>query len=465
MPKSILSDVAARRKRSLLFERLDHRCLLAALLPGHHDIPDFVASPTVSSVQSGGWNDPQTWSGNRVPTTDDLVRVSHGHTVRLVSQAADVSAIGVHGDLEIATEVRVDNVIVYHHGHLSMLPGTEMIFADGQLDLANDPLQWGQALIVQGEWTATGEEKTPYVRATGDIPVGATSFVADQIPTNWQVGDTLVLPETAQSSLSRTGGLLEQSETVKIAGIDGNRIHFDQPAKFPHHGISPNPFGVQRFAHVANLTRSITLRSENPSGLRAHTVVTHHADVDLENVAFVGLGRTSAHRPVNDSVINDTTTHIGTNPAGRYPFHAHHLHGSLSLTGSVVEDGEKWGITIHRTNDAVVENNVVYDTDGAGIATEDATEVGNVFAGNLVIKVDGGHQFRDLRAGARQTGGVPLGTPEVELGADGSGFWFRGPANVVRDNFVYDANGYGYNYNGYYQEDGQTRQVQEFRDN
>ncbi|WP_160168410.1 calcium-binding protein [Novipirellula maiorica] len=438
---------------------------MATLLPGPHGIPDFVEDETVSTVASGYWGDASIWSNGQVPGVSDRVLIRSEHDVVFDNGDIDVLAIGVHGELEISASLRVKDFVVYQDGSLSMLSGAEVVFADAANSI-DDPLQWGTGLIVQGEWTATGEAKTPYVRAVSDIPAGSTQFTADEIPLGWEVGDILALPETAQSVVTRSGKPLEESETVTIAKIEGKTIHFTSAASFNHNGISPNPFEIERFAHVANLTRSIVLRSENPQGFRGHTVATYQAQVDLDGVAFVGLGRTSADEAVDDTVISDggDVIHVGANPAGRYPFHTHHLHGSVALTDSVVQDGLKWGITIHKTNNGLIEDNIVYDVDGGGIVTEDGDEFGNQFLGNLVIKVDGGHQVGDGRAGAMQNLPRSISKPTIETGADGSGFWFRGPANVVEGNFVYDAASYGYNYNGYYRQ-GTTRQVTSFRDN
>ncbi|WP_372716871.1 calcium-binding protein [Novipirellula sp.] len=456
---------ACKAFRKLEVQQLECRNLLAALLPGPHGIPDFVDDETVSTVASGHWGDAAIWSTGRVPGASDRVLIQNEHDVVFDNGESDVLAIGVHGELEISALLRVKDFVVYEDGSLLMNSGAEVVFADVANSI-DDPLQWGTGLIVQGEWKATAETKTPYVRAVSDIPAGSTHFTADELPLGWAVGDVLALPETAQSVVTRSGKPLEESETVTIAKIEGKTIHFTSPANFNHNGISPNPFEIERFAHVANLTRSIVLRSENPQGFRGHTVATHKAQVDLEGVAFVGLGRTSADEAVDDTVISDAgnVIHVGTNPAGRYPFHTHHLHGSVALSDSVVQDGLKWGITIHKTNDGLIADNIVYDVDGGGIVTEDGDEIGNQFLGNLIIKVDGGHQTGDIRGGARQTLPPSVSKPSVEIGADGSGFWFRGPANVVERNFVYDAASYGYNYNGYYRE-GETLQVTSFRDN
>ena len=126
------------------------------------------------------------------------------------------------------------------------------------------------------------------------------------------------------------------------------------------------------------------VRSENPRGTRGHTMFISRADVDLRYAAFVELGRT--RNGAVDSTRLDTrgrTRRIGTNQLGRYAVHFHHAFGprtppangyQFTLIGNAVDGAPKWGITVHRSHYGLVRDNVVYDTRGAGIATEDGSE-------------------------------------------------------------------------------------------
>ena len=141
----------------------------------------------------------------------------------------------------------------------------------------------------------------------------------------------------------------------------------------------------------------------------------------------------------------------------------------FEISGSVVEDGWRWGITVDNTDNSLIENNIVYEAAGAGIVTVSGTETGNVFTGNLVIKVEGGHQIEDQRGGVTRPQDELLGQL-VEIAVDGSAFWFRSTAGTIENNFVYDAAGYGYNFNGYYNavfNDPQlnVEQIDSFRNN
>ena len=404
---------------------------------------------------------------------------------------AEIDSLEIIGQLEFATDqdtsLLVTTITVLPSGSLTI--GTadnpvadsvsiNIVFRDvalqtGTLDAPGiDPSQYGNGLLVFGELTTHGADKTPYVRAESDILRGSTSIELSEVPEDWRVGDRLLLPETAQTAIrSNRTGEINESEEVTIAAIDGNTIEFETAVRFDHLGISDNPFEVERYAHIGNLTRNVVLQSENGEGVRGHVFLTATAVVDVDNTSFIELGRTQAEFISNDTVVDESgeVLRIGENQSGPYAFHANHLSTPLELSGSVVEDGWRWGITVNNTDNSLIENNIVYEAAGAGIVTVAGTETGNVFTGNLVIKVEGGHQVGDSRGGAQGIND-PLTGRFVEIATDGSAFWFRATAGTVENNFVYDATGYGYNFNGYYTSVGNdpsldVQQIESFRNN
>jgi hypothetical protein len=121
----------------------------------HDHIPDFCASPTISSAGSGPWSSPGTWSPARVPLTTDRVAVAAGTVVTLdVQHGAAIRCVGIHGELRFdpASDTRLwaGEVLVYAGGHLQIgtaaqpLPAArraEIVIADKALDPVADPGQ------------------------------------------------------------------------------------------------------------------------------------------------------------------------------------------------------------------------------------------------------------------------------------------------------------------------------------
>ena len=491
--------------RKLYLEQLEGRRLLSAngghhhltevlvtdtsIITAHDVIPRFVSTPTDLAVRNGAWNSPETWADGTVPTGEDLVRIDEEFAVQ-INAHAEVGSLEILGDLKFATGVNTSltatTIVVLPSGTLTI--GTadkpvaanvsaKIIFRDtplrsGTLERPGvDPYQYSNGILVLGEMTTHGTSKTPYVRLDRDISRGGTSIELPKAPLDWQVGDILVLPQTTQEPVIKGSPSIDETETVTIERINGTTVEFAETIAYDHKGISENPFSVEVYPHVANLTRNVVFQSENSEGVRGHVFATATAIVKVDNTSFLGLGRTDAKRVTDNTIVNEAgqVVHIGSNQAGRYAFHAHHLVDPFRLSGSVVEDGWRWGITVHNTDSSLIERNVVYEATGAGIMTEDGSETSNVFRGNLVIKVEGGHQVGDKRGGVTWHENV-LGERFLDVAVDGSGFWLRASAGTFEDNFVYDAVGFGYNFNGYYRTtenspDFSIQQIDSFRNN
>ena len=140
---------------------------------------------------------------------------------------------------------------------------------------------------------------------------------------------------------------------------------------------------------------------------------------------------------------------VGTNQIGRYAIHFHHNFGpaiapangyQYTLIGNAVRGAAKWGITIHNTHFGLVQDNVVYETRGAAIVTEDGTESFNVFDHNFSVRTEGAGDNAPPRGG--YGGGGP------DPGGDGSSFWFSGPNNYVRNNVAASAEMSGFSLAG-----------------
>jgi hypothetical protein len=146
--------------------------------------------------------------------------------------------------------------------------------------------------------------------------------------------------------------------------------------------------------------------------------------VDIRYVAFQNMGRTTVQPLDSTTFDGSSVTHVGTNQIGRYPIHMHHTMGpqtqpangyQYTLIGNAIEETTKWAITVHNSHFGLIQDNVVFKSPGSGVMTEDGSESRNVFAHNFVVGSWG--------SGGRQGGG-----------REGSGYWFRGTDNYVRDN-------------------------------
>lgn len=411
--------------------------------------PDRVPlpQPTMTAVKNGDWSDPTVWSGGVVPGASDNPFVPQGISLTIASgtwqhaiidgtltpldncRISCVTLMQLRGSLNIGTSAQPANNVV-------------IMFADVPCNTAVDPGQYLNGLVnVSGNMVLYGQPKTPWVYAPATVP-GATSISVTQA--GWQVGDQLVFSDTAQTLQTYSVTFAPHCETVTITGISGNVVQFSPPLQYAHRACSTD---LTLLPPVLNLTRSITFTSANPNGARGHAIFLHDANVTMSGVRFDNLGRTTGKVVTNSATWDSSgnVTHVGTNQIGRYSCHCHHTCSSVSITNCSITNGVKWGLVVHDVLDSTFSQNVIYNFAGAGVMTETSHELRNAFDGNCVCKVANAGRYDSQ-------GGVVFsadGAQQLDVGFNGSGFWFRGGNNHVQNNVAVNCEFAGFEYDGY----------------
>jgi hypothetical protein len=424
-------------------------------------VPEFCPAPTAISTADGAWSNPAVWSGRRVPAEGDRVAIAAGHTI-VYDAASDarIACIDIRGRLKFATEtstrLRTANITVWDEGFLeigtsgtplSAAASAEIVIADQNIDRQLDPAELGAGIESLGKITMHGAVKAPtFVRLAAEPLAGQTVLVAEQPVASWRPGDHIVIPDTRQLRESQRGENYQpQDEKLTIAAVEGNRITLSTPLRFDHKGARNAEGKLEFLPHIGNLSRNIVIRSENPQGTRGHMIFMSRSDVDLRYVEVRDMGRTRLGVLDNTEFNEDgTAAKLGTNQIGRYAIHFHHYFGpratpadgyQFTVVGCSVDSTPKWGVTVHDSHYGLVQDNVVYNTHGAGIVTEDGTESYNVFEHNFAMRSTGSGEFAP-RSGYSGAGNDP--------GGEGAGFWFRGPNNYIRGNVAANADTFGF---------------------
>ena len=338
----------------------------------HNDtIPNFAQNATIVSATNGNWSSTSTWDLGRVPTASDIVLVNHAVTYESSIGIADVIGIAAGGALRFRTDIntllQVGVLLVQPNGILEVGTASqpisssvtaEIIIRNRSLNGTSDPDQYGTGLIsIDGIVTMHGAVKTPtFVRTATEPRAANTTLTLEQPVTGWRVGDRIFLPDTRQvhpdNWFNENYALQIEERTIQSISADGRTITLSSALSFDHRGardadgvstVLSN--GIKLLPHVGNLTRNIVIRSENPSGTRGHTLLTHRTNAEISYVQFQDMGRTKAE-PLSRS----------TNHIGRYPLHAHHLWGPTNPTntgyqfkfvGNAINDSLKWPMAIH----------------------------------------------------------------------------------------------------------------------
>ena len=424
-------------------------------------VPEFCAHPTATSVSGGAWSNPATWSTGKVPAADAKVAISKGHDVIYdVVSDARIACIEVGGRLRFRTDantrLKTANLMVIDGGYLEIGSAAtpiahdvtaEIIIADQTIDRQLDPAELGAGIESLGKIVMHGAMKSPtFVRLAREPLAGQTTLALEQSVKGWAVGDEIVIPDTRQLRQHERGIYYKpQDEKLEIASIAENRITLKTPLKYDHRGARNANDELEFLPHIGNLSRNIVVRSENPAGTRGHMIFMSRAEIDLRFVEVRDMGRTRMGVLDNTEFTDQgQVKKLGTNQIGRYAIHFHHYFGpretpangyQFTLIGNAVDGAPKWGVTIHNSHYGLVQDNVVYNTHGAGIVTEDGTESFNVFEHNFAMRSEGSGDFAP-RSGYSGAGPDP--------GGEGSGFWFRGPNNYIRNNVAANADVFGF---------------------
>ena len=391
---------------------------------GHDKIPDFAANPTVVSVSSGNWVDPGVWSTGKVPGRNDIARIEAGHTVYMMSASgheADCLVLGIAGKLRHGSgSLRVGTLLVYETGTYEVSHfGGRLIIRDIPV---TDPDQFGTGLIVLGEFfTADADEPAvPYI-------YGVLSEDGMQLEGSRSLARG---PARIAFADSREPWQFEFNGWMSV----GNQVE-EMPCTVVSQGIV-SLSGKLRYNHVKYVPHAIwggrqfTIRSANPNGMRGHVLATGNAAVNISGVNFINLGRTTG------AALEPTRNHIG-----RYTLHLHRLHGGgHTVHRCAIVHNKRWGLAIHDCHDVAVTENLVYDTQGAGIALEQGTEYDCVIERNFILLVHGAPDLMIARRG------------EEESQRSGTGIWINTAAvggdltkNIIRQNIAANVRGPGYN--------------------
>ena len=424
-------------------------------------VPEFCAQPTVTSVAGGAWSAPATWSTGKVPAAEDRVAISPRHDVVYdVVSDAKLACVEVRGRLRFRTDantrMKTANLMVMDEGYLEVGSAAapvasdvkaEVIIADQKIDRKLDPAELGAGIESLGKITMHGAVKSPtFVRLAQEPLAGQTTLTLEQSVQGWTPGDQIVIPDTRQLREAERGSRYKaQDEKIEIASIAEKQITLRTPLKYDHKGARNAEDKLEFLPHIGNLGRNVIVRSENPAGTRGHMIFISRAEIDLRFVEVREMGRTRMG-VLDNTEFNDKgeVRQLGTNQIGRYAIHFHHYFGprqtpadgyQFTLIGNAVDGAPKWGVTVHNTHYGLVQDNVVYNTHGAGMVTEDGTESYNVFEHNFAMRSEGSGEFAP-RSGYSGVGPDP--------GGEGGGFWFRGPNNYIRNNVAANADVFGF---------------------
>jgi hypothetical protein len=383
------------------------------------------------AVNGGLWSDPATWSDREVPGEGDAVTIGEDIEVVLDVSPPPLHGIRLNGKLSFADdrdlELTTEWILV--RGELEIGTEASPHTRNATITLTNnvpdenlEEMGDRGIMMMGGTLNLHGDRENAWTKLAETAEAGSTRIdVLDA--SDWRIGDEIVLASTDFNP--------RQAETRHISAISGNTLTLDQPLEYMHFGEIT--FGVDERGEVGLLTRNIKVQASadaEDSYLGGHIMAM---DGSTMNVAGIELTRMGQHMEL-----------------ARYPIHWH-INGDVQgqyVKNSAIHDTYNRCVTIHGTDNLLVENNVTYNTVGHCFFMEDAVETGNMVVKNLGIQTKCHPTLPCQPTGLS----LPIQNEDgqkaehILLPSDNTAatFWITNPDNIYRDNVAAGSDSTGF---------------------
>ena len=317
------------------------------------------------------WSDPATWPNHKVPVAGDKPTIGKDKDVVLDVSPPPLDGLSIDGrlsfsddaDLELTTEW------IMLHGELAIgteeHPHTRKATITLTDHIKGEDVMGGMGdrgiMLSGGTLNLHGSTTNTWSKLSATAKAGAASIqVLDA--SGWRVGDEIVLASTDFNP--------RQAERRTIAAITGNKITLDQKLEYMHFGKIT--YDVDERGEVGLLTRNIKIQASadaEQSFFGGHIMAMPSSHMYVEGVELFRMGQnlTLARYPIHWHLVGDAN--------GQY------------IKNASIHDTYNRCVTVHGTNNVLVQNNVTYNTVGHCFFLEDGIEHGNQFIHNLAIQV------------------------------------------------------------------------------
>jgi cell migration-inducing and hyaluronan-binding protein len=386
------------------------------------------------------WSDASTWPDGKVPGAGDAVEIGRDMDVVLDVDAPGLRSLTIQGRLSFSDErdISLESEWIYVPGgelqigneanpyrHNASITLTDNIKGEDINTMGDRGI-----MLMQGTLNLHGTTDHTWTKLSATAERGATSITVLDA-SGWEAGDEIVLASTDFNP--------RQAERRTITRVNGNTISFAEPLEYMHFGEIT--FGVDERGEVGMLTRNIRIESSEDSNedyFGGHIMAMSGSKMYIDSVELNRMGQ---------------NMHLA-----RYPVHWHMLGEGAGqyIRNSAIHDTFSRCVTVHGTNNLLVENNVTFNNVGHCFFLEDAVETGNQFVRNLGIMTKC-HPTLPCQpsnlgpagsAMASRIGSNGQTADHILLPSDNTAatFWITNPDNVYRDNVAAGSDAVGFWY-------------------
>ena len=396
-----------------------------------HDPAEDGAAP--AAMKQARWSDPAAWPGGKVPGEGDAVTIARDMDVVLDVSPPALRSLTIHGKLRFSDERDIALATEWIY-----VPGGEL-----EIGTADDPYTRNASITltdkVPGEDVNTmgdrgimlmggtlnlhGDRTHTWTKLARTADAGSREIeVLDA--SGWRKGDEIVLASTDFDP--------RQAERRRIAAVAGNTVTLDSPLEYMHFGEIT--FGVDERGEVGLLTRNIKVQASedsNETWFGGHIMAMSGSELYVDSVELTRMGQ-----------------HL---TLARYPVHFHVLGEGrgMYVRNAAIHDTFSRCVTVHGTDNLLIENNVTFNTVGHCFFMEDGIEQGNRFVRNLGIQT----KCHPTQPCVPTNLGIPgergvngQQSEHILIPSDNTAatFWITNPANHYIDNVAAgsDANGF-----------------------
>src|SRR5579875_2835357 len=342
--------------------------LFALLVPAFFLVSAFAVVAVAQeqgshAVRQELWSNPATWPDGKVPAKGDTVTIAKGKDVLLDVSPPPLGGLRIDGKLSFSDnadiELTTESIVV--HGELEIGTVAKPHTRKATITLTNNvPGNDRGIMVAGGILNLHGDQTNSWTKLARTAKAGSNRIKVLNA-SGWRKGDVIVLASTDYDS--------KQAEKRTIAAIDGNVITLDQPLKYMHFGEIT--FGVDERGEVGMLTRNIVIQASKDadrSYFGGHIMAIAGSKMYVSGVELNRMGQ---------------YLHLA-----RYPIHWHLVGDAKGqyIENSSIHDSYSRCVTVHGTDNVLVENNVAYNTVGHCYFLEDGIETGNQFIHNLGMR-------------------------------------------------------------------------------